>query len=1696
VKKTLAGAAALAMTAALSLVVAPAAHADTGDGTITLTVVKDVNANSTRDAPDTALSNATVRFTDAADNSFTRTTDAAGQVVLEAGDADNTLVGGKYRIEVTNPNAGVYSEARILDAHAEPQFAPATSFVDVSGGSAANVSVGYVEVGDLGPANATIFSGVQPDSIWPGPTESKEIYSVPYRLDAAPTPVTTRPATGSMYGVGLDQIEQKLYVGAYAKRGSAYGSGGPGAIYRVDPFSGATEVYATVADAGNTVHDMTSTNGAGHLTQDYDFRTAVGRESLGDVEVTQDGAFVLAVNMHTDSVVVYPVQDAANPAPAQTLQIPAVGSCASDWAPMALTEHDGKIYVGATCGATSEAHVIEYTLSAAGILSATGVVYSGDPKTAPGHSGVNSGNILTNAQCGPVDWRAWTDDVPQACIDNAAAATPPDPAGQGVALQYSVPQPMLSDIEFTDAGGMILGYRDRGGDQYSSMLYYGTRTNGLAAYSNYIATGDVVAVCASGSSLDFDCITNGRGGDFDDFGGFHNEAAFGGLVSVPGTDRVVVNQMDATELWSNGLRAFDPDNGNTASGSTGTANRLITNDFQKAQGLADMEALVLDATQQIGNRIWLDSDEDGIQDPGEPIAAGVQVSLYDAAGTLVATTETDANGEYWFDTADGLLPSTQYQIRLDRPADFTAGGPLAGTTLTSTATGTNRGIDNNGALTDVGGVQTVTATVTTPTIGRNDHSIDFGFVPTPVSIGDYVWIDLDGDGQQDAGEAPVAGITVQLKDSTGTVIETTTTDADGYYAFTDLRASSDYTVVFPTTVTVDGDVYRLTEPERGVSDTDSNADVTTGEAPVRTPSSGTNLGTPGDADDPTIDAGYAPIVSVGDYVWIDADKDGVQDAEETPLGGIEVNLLSADGETVISTTTTDANGYYVFTDLPGGTDFIIEFPKTVDVNGSDFPLTQQNAGDDDAADSDADPTTGRVEITTPVSGSNSAEPGEADDPTIDAGFIAPPVSIGDYVWIDADRDGVQDADENPVPDATVRLLAADGTTVVATTTTDENGYYAFPNLAPGVDYIVEFPTTVTVDGVRYLLTTPVQGTPDTDSNPAADTGLAPVTTPLNGENSVEPGEADDPSIDAGYITAPVSVGDYVWFDADKDGVQDAEETPLPGVEVKLLSADGETVIATTTTDESGYYVFPNLPVSTDFIIEFPTTVTVNGTDYPLTSPNEGDDDASDSDADPTTGRVEITTPATGGNSTEPGEADDPTIDAGFILPPVSIGDYVWIDADRDGVQDDGEHPVDNVLVTLLAADGVTVVATTLTDENGYYAFTDLTPSTDYIVKFPTMITVDGVRYLLTTPVQGTPDTDSNPATDTGLAPVTTSANGDNSGEPGEADVPTVDAGYVPVLVSVGDYIWLDADADGIQDDDETPVAGVEVTLLDANGDVVKTTTTDANGYYVFTDLINSTDYIIEFPTTVVIDGVTRDLTVPGVGGSTGEDSNADETTGRAPVTTPADGENSGEPGEADDPTIDAGYDITVSVGDHVWIDTDRDGVQDPTEMPVAGVEVKLYDSEGELVATTTTDETGFYVFTGLKPSTTYTIEFPTSFVIGDVSYPLTTSDAGGDETDSDADSTTGRVTFVTTATGTNSDVPGEVDLPTIDAGFAPPVPGVVTPPTVVPSPTGLATTGGATPWVLGGGAAVLLLFGAVMMSIRRRRPTAGAVADD
>ncbi|MEZ4984508.1 MAG: SdrD B-like domain-containing protein [Saprospiraceae bacterium] len=165
-----------------------------------------------------------------------------------------------------------------------------------------------------------------------------------------------------------------------------------------------------------------------------------------------------------------------------------------------------------------------------------------------------------------------------------------------------------------------------------------------------------------------------------------------------------------------------------------------------------------------------------------------------------------------------------------------------------------------------------------PTTGRtgvinlspneNDPTIDAGFYVEGARIGDFVWEDLDGDGQQDGNEPGVSGVTVNLLDENGNLLETTTTDVNGGYEF--IVDPGTYIVEF-----VNPNGTEFTTPNEGNDATDSDANENNGQTAPITVQSGDNID--------TIDAGLVEPASLGDFVWEDQDEDGQQDATEVKV---------------------------------------------------------------------------------------------------------------------------------------------------------------------------------------------------------------------------------------------------------------------------------------------------------------------------------------------------------------------------------------------------------------------------------------------------------------------------------------------------------------------------------------------------------------------------------------------------------------------------------------------------------------------------------------------------------------------------------------------------------------------------------------------------------------------------------------------
>ncbi len=742
-----------------------------------------------------------------------------------------------------------------------------------------------------------------------------------------------------------------------------------------------------------------------------------------------------------------------------------------------------------------------------------------------------------------------------------------------------------------------------------------------------------------------------------------------------------------------------------------------------------------------------------------------------------------------------------------------------------------------------------------------------------------------------------------------------------------------------------------------------------------------------------------PLASIGDIVWYDDNKDGIQDDGEEGVDGVTVKLFN--GEDVLVATTQTANeGLYLFDNLKPG-DYYLKFELPTDYEPSP---QDANSNVDDAMDSDANPVTGQTSVTV-------LDPGE-DDMTWDAGISLIPASIGDCVWYDEDKDGVQDDGEAGVNGVTVTLYNAANEEIASTITAFDptsglEGKYFFEELVPD-DYYVAFDLP---EGHEYSPQDANSNTDDAkDSDADSTTGETVLTT-------LDPGE-NDPTWDAGISLIPASIGDCVWYDEDKDGVQDDGEAGVNGVTVTLYNASNEEIASTITAFDStsgleGKYFFEEL-VPGDYYVVFDLP---EDYEYSPQDANSNTDDAKDSDADSTTGETVLTT-------LDPGE-NDPTWDAGISLIPASIGDCVWYDEDKDGVQDDGEAGVSGVTVTLYNTANEEIASTITAFDStsgleGKYFFEELVPG-DYYVAFDLP---EGHEYSPQDANSNTDDAkDSDVNSATGQTVVTTL-------DPGEND-PTWDAGISLIPASIGDCVWLDENNNGIQDDGETGVNGVTVTLYNATGEEVASTETATHptngheGYYSFEELVPGDYYVVfELP---------EDYKYAPQDANSNEndalDSDANPETGTTAITTLSPGEN--------DSTWDAGINPAYAcLGNFVWLDENQNGLQDlETESGVNGVLVQLMNENFEVLASIETanhpenGNAGYYKFSELDAADYFLIfHLPEG-------YEWTKRDVLQqgiiDETDSDVDTSTDaawteRITLEA----------GETDL-TWDAGIYP-----------------------------------------------------------
>ena len=923
----------------------------------------------------------------------------------------------------------------------------------------------------------------------------------------------------------------------------------------------------------------------------------------------------------------------------------------------------------------------------------------------------------------------------------------------------------------------------------------------------------------------------------------------------------------------------DPDLPGNISGVSGPQSNSGTVNLTLADGETNNDIdYGFAGTLTLGDRLWFDGNGDGFQDVlNEPGFANVELTL-DYAGQdgifgtvddVSLTDTTDANGNYTFNNlADG-----EYRIAYN-PADLPAG-----------MTGTHE-VDDSAAAID--GIANITLN------GSSRNEVDFGFRGAG-SVGDFVFLDVNGDGVQDASEPGLANITVDLEFAgTDGLFGTgddfglqTTTDGNGVYGFYNL-ADGNYRIVVDV---VDVDMPGSLTPVAGAESISGTANVT--------------LDTINGRSHSDLDFGFAGTNNVGDFVWLDANGNGNQDVDEPGFGNVDVTLTYAgqdgifgNGDDVSLTTITDANGGYNFGQLPDG-DYRVAL-DTGDLPTGMFLTAETNDGVDTL------PHTAEFSI------------GGTDRDDIDFGYTGA-LTIGDTIYYDVNADGNQGVGEPGIAnvDVTLRFAGTDGVfgnadDFVLTTTTDASGTYSFANLPEG-EYELTLDGSDLPSGMNVI-------TEEHDDTGAANDGTATVSLSTAG--------GDNNNVDFGF-SGSQNLGDFVWFDVDGNGVQNAGEPGLGDVQVTLLFAgqDGtfgtpDDVSVQTTTDSNGAYSFINLADGN-------YQVSINNSDLPT-----GMNQTAETDDGPNgiAGTAEVS--ISGANRTD--------IDFGY-LGSGSISDFAWYDANGNGSQDIGEPGLPNASVQLTSAgengifgDADDFILNTTTDQNGLYSFDNL-PASDYRVD------LTGEPGGMTQ----TAETDDGANAIPGVAEVQLAV--------GEIQ-DNVDFGFIGTG-SIGDTIFFDQDGNGVQDASEIGFPNVTVELQidfdnDGTFDHTITTLTDANGNYLFGNLPAS-DYIV---TVTQPDG-------------TNQTADPDVTMDNVATLTLADGENN--------VSQNFGYQGTGSIGDTVFWDQDADGIHDASEIGMSGVAVDLdidLNSDGivDHTLSTTTDANGQYSF-GDLPAGSYTV---------------------------------------------------------------------------------------------------------------------------
>ena len=809
----------------------------------------------------------------------------------------------------------------------------------------------------------------------------------------------------------------------------------------------------------------------------------------------------------------------------------------------------------------------------------------------------------------------------------------------------------------------------------------------------------------------------------------------------------------------------------------------------------------------------------------------------------------------------------------------------------------------------------------------------------PASIGNFVFWDMNKSGIQTGSNPAAANATVQLLQN-GSVIATTATNAQGIYQFNNL-APGVYSEKF---IAPNNAIFTLQQQGANPAlDSDPNASGVTGTFNL---ASGQN--------DTTHDAGLVPIdLSITKSV-----------NNPTPTVGTNVTF---------TITITNAIGYSPATGvtvndvLPAGLTF---------VSATAGPGTNYNSGTGvwtvgALAAGASKNLTITANVVTGGTKTNTAIVAAADEPDVGtihqaSASVTPPASIGDFVFWDMNKSGIQTGSNPGVPNVTVGLLQ--NGSLIATTITNAQGAYQFNDVAPGI-YSEKF-----IAPNNAVFTLQDQGGNDALDSDVNAAGATATFALASGQN--------DTTRDAGLIPIDLSIAKAV-------------DNPTPNVGTNVT-------FTITITNAIGYSpatgvtVNDVLPVGLSFVSAMPGSGTSFNSGTGVWNVGALAAGASKN----LTITANVVTGGTKTNTAIVAGADEPDVGtihqaSASVTPPASIGDFVFWDLNKSGIQTGSNPAAANVTVQLLQ--NGSIVGTTTTNAQGSYQFNNLAPGV-YSEKF-----IAPNNAIFTLQQQGTnPALDSDPNA-SGVTGTFNLASGQND--------TTHDAGLIPIDLSIAKAV-----------DNPTPNVGTNVTFT--------ITITNAAGYSPATGVtVND----------VLPAGLTFVSATPGGGTSYNSGTGvwnvgalaagaSQNLTITANVVTGGTKTNTAIVAGADEPDVGTIHQASASVtppgsiGNFVFWDMNKSGIQTGSNPAVANVTVQLLQN-GSIVATTTTNAQGTYQFNNLAPGV-YSEKF-----IAPNNAIFTLQDQGNDDAlDSDPNASG--------VTGTFSLASGQNDT-THDAGLVP-----------------------------------------------------------